>query len=390
MKVAIYAGMFVKNQDGAAKSLYELTDSLLENHIEVGVWALKFTPQKRKGLSLHTIPSVPLPLYRDYRISLPDLRLKKQMLEFKPDVIHIAVPDLAGVYLMFFARSRGIPVLTSYHTDFPSYLKSYHLGFMYRPVWWFFKWFYNQSGAVMAPTETMIDRLKSHRIPGVKLWSRGIHPEKFNTSFRSQSLREEWGARDKTVILYSGRFVWYKDLETFIRVYERFKTQGPDNVVFVLAGDGPIRSELESRMSDAHFPGYLHGEELSKVYAASDILFFPSTTEAFGNVVLEALSSGLPAVVSDVGGCREIVDKSGAGLVVEAGDVLRFYESCKRLVENPGLYQNLRSNGLNYAKKRSWTEINRHVIDEYSRIINLNEKRKKEMRAVKRGSFQHG
>lgn len=374
MRVAIYAGMFAKNQDGATKALYELTDTLLENHIEVGVWAFKITPQQRKGLSLHTIPSVPLPIYPDYRISLPNPRLKMQFTTFEPDVIHIAVPDMAGAYLMRFARNRGIPVLTSFHTDFPSYLKSYHLGFMYKPAWQYFKWFYNKSRVVLAPTETMIDRLKTHRVHSVKLWSRGIHPDKYNTSFRSESLREKWGARDKKVILYCGRFVWYKDLETFIRVYQRFKKQGPNSVVFVLAGDGPIRDELEHRMPDAFFTGYLHGEELSRVYASSDILLFPSTTEAFGNVVLEALSSGLPAVVSDVGGCREIVEKSGAGLVVKARNANLFYVSCKQLLENPEMYQQFRARGLRYVQERSWANINRRVIDEYLRIKSLKEK----------------
>lgn len=368
MKIAIYAGMFAKDRDGATKSLYELTGSLLENNIEVAVWGFKTSPWKRKGLSIHKIPSVPLPIYPDYRISLPTLKLKEQLTRFNPDVIHIAVPDIAGIFLMRFARSKGIPVLTSFHTDFPSYLKSYHLGFLYKPTWWYFKWFYNTARVVLAPTETMIRRLKTHHIRRVKLWSRGIHPHMYNTSFRSESLRDQWGARDKKVILYCGRFVWYKDLETFIRVYQRFKSEGPRNVVFVLAGDGPIRDELERRMPDARFTGYLHGEALSRAYAGSDIFLFPSTTEAFGNVVLEALSSGLPAVVSDVGGCREIVEKSNAGLVVKAGDAALFYKSCRELVENPGLYKRFRSNGLKYAEKHRWEEINRRVIDEYLNI----------------------
>ncbi len=377
MRVAIYAGMFTKDQDGATKTLYELTDSLLENNIEVGVWSFKTTPWKRKGLTLYTIPSLPLPIYPDYRISLPNPTLKEQIIHFNPDIIHIAVPDIAGIYLMRFARNKEIPVLTSFHTDFPSYLKSYHLSFLYKPTWWFFKWFYNTSRVVLAPTETMIRRLKTHHIHGAKLWSRGIHRDRYNTSFRSQSLREKWDAQGKKVILYCGRFVWYKDLETFIQVYERFKNEGPNNVVFVMAGDGPIKDELEQRMPNAHFTGYLHGEALSRVYASSDIFFFPSTTEAFGNVVLEALSSGLPAVVSDVGGCREIVEKANAGLVVKSGDATLFYKNCRELIENPGLYKRFRSNGLKYAKERSWEKINRRVIDEYLRIRTAAGKREK-------------
>ncbi len=376
MRVAIYAGMFEENKDGATKTLYELTESLLENRIEVGVWAFKITPREKKGLSLYTIPSIPLPIYPDYKISLPNPKLTMQLLGFSPDIIHITVPDIVGIFLMRFATSRGIPVLTSYHTDFPSYLKSYRLGIFYKPSWRFLEWFYNKSQTVLAPTEIIINKLQSHNIRNVKLWSRGIHPDKYSIAFRSEVLRATWGAQNKKVILYAGRFVRYKDLETFINVYELFKKHGPDNVVFVLAGDGPIRNELKKRMPDAHFPGYLQNEKLSQVYASSDIFLFPSTTETFGNVVLEALSSGLPAVVSDVNGSREIVEKSNAGLVAKARDASSFYQHCKRLVQNQPLYETLRNNGLKFAEERSWTKINHRVIDEYQRITMKVKKRK--------------
>ena len=378
MKVAIYAGMFKENSDGAVKTLYELVNSLLQAGIEVGVWGFSITPQERKGLSLTTILSVPLPLYPDYRVTIPNPKLKRQLKKFDPDVIHITVPDLVGIFLMRYARKQGIPVLTSFHTDFPSYLKSFHLGVFYNLAWKTSKWFYNKSRITLAPTEEIIDKLKSKGIKHTKLWSRGIHLDRYSIDFRSQSLRAHWGAQNKKVILYSGRFVKYKDLETFIEVYNLFKERGPGDVLFVLAGDGPIRDELVRRMPDAHFPGYLEGEELSSVYASSDILLFPSTTETFGNVVLEALASGLPAVVSDVGGCKEIIRKSLAGLVANANDPLDFYQKCKQLVEDETLYKEMQQKGLKFAKKRSWNTINNRVIGQYLYLLRSKEK---EMRA---------
>jgi glycosyltransferase involved in cell wall biosynthesis len=296
--------------------------------------------------------------------------MKLQLREFAPDVIHITVPDIVGISLMRYAQRKDIPVLSSYHTDFPSYLKSYRLGKFYKSAWRYFKWFYNQSHTVLAPTDEIIGKLKSYGIEHVKLWSRGIHLNKYSRNFRAPSLRAAWGAqsRDKKVILYSGRFVWYKDLETFIKVYERFKEHGPHNVAFVLAGDGPIRDELERRMPDAYFSGYLQGEELSRAYASADLLLFPSTTETFGNVVLEAISSGIPAVVSDVGGCKEIISKSGAGLVARAADPDSFYSHCKRIICDTKLYNHMQAKGLKYAEERSWKKINSLVIQEYERI----------------------
>jgi glycosyltransferase involved in cell wall biosynthesis len=159
-------------------------------------------------------------------------------------------------------------------------------------------------------------------------------------------------------------------LDVFLNVYELFKEKGPKDVSFVLAGDGPIRGELESRMPDAHFPGYLHGKDLSEVYASADIFLFPSTTETLGNVVQEALSSGLPAVVSDIGGCKEIVHRSHGGLIAKAKDPYAFYEKCKRLIEDEELYNQKQSNGLKFAEEQKWDKINGKLIEEYKNLVN--------------------
>lgn len=368
MRVALYAGMFKKNQDGATKTLYELVDSMLQKNIEVGVWAFTITAQKREGLDLFEIPSVPLPFYPEYKLSLPSAELKRQIDEFAPDVMHITVPDMVGIALMRYARKQGIPVLTSYHTDFPSYLKSYKLGFLYHPAWRFFKWFYNKSRLVMAPTKEMIEKLTGYGIRNVKLWNRGIHLNHFSTKKRSNGLRRKWGAMNKKVILFCGRFVWYKDLRTFIDIYHLFKSNRNANVTFVLAGDGPIAEELKTAMPDAYFTGYLEVDQLAEVYASADLLLFPSTTETFGNVVLEALSSGIPAVVSDEGGCKEIVNHANAGLVAKAKNAPDFYHQCKRILEDSSLYRRCRTNGLEYARQQDWSEINNRVIREYHAI----------------------
>jgi phosphatidylinositol alpha 1,6-mannosyltransferase len=373
MKIAIYAGMYEKDSDGATRTLYELTDTLLNNRFDVGIWAFSITPQKRKRLHLFKIPSVPLPFYPAYKLSIPNPLLKKQVEEFEPDVLHITVPDLVGLSLMRLAQRLGIPVLTSFHTDFPSYLESYKLGFLYHSAWKYFRWFYNKSRSVLAPTEEVIGKLKNFGIQNTKLWSRGIHLEYFNPSFRSESLRRQWGvAPNETqptkIILYSGRFVWYKDLQTFIDTYYLFKKNGPHNVKFVLAGDGPIREELERQMPDAVFTGYVTGETLSRVYASADLLLFPSTTETFGNVVQEALASGIPAVVSDVGGCKEIIRKSSAGLIAKAKDAKHFYMCTKRLLFDEKRYRQCKECGLEHAQNLSWQRINNHVIEEYYSI----------------------
>jgi glycosyltransferase involved in cell wall biosynthesis len=375
VKIAIYAGMFKKDQDGATKTLYELTNFLIESGIEVGIWAFSITPQKRDKLTLFTIPSFPLPFYPDYRISVPNLKLRSQIRNFNPDVIHISVPDLIGVSMMRIAKKEGIPVLTSYHTDFPSYLKSYKLEFLYKYVWKFFKWFYNRGKIVLVPTRIVKSQLLANGIKDVSLWVRGIHNDAYNPGFRTESLRKKWGAGGKKVILFVGRFVWYKNLKTFIRIYQKFELEKNNKVKFVLAGDGPIRGVLEQKMPNAVFTGYVTGETLSRVYASSDIFLFPSTTETFGNVILEAFASGIPVVVSDVGGCRELVEESGAGLIANADDENHFFQACRNILNDDFLYKSMKERGILYAASKNWDMVNSNVIKHY-RVLTLTNTKK--------------
>ena len=369
MKIAIYTGTFKENQDGATKTLYRWTDFLLTQGHQVGVWAFSVTPQKKSGLQIFTLPSVPLPMYKDYRIAFPTLSLRNQLRRFRPDAIHVTVPDLVGKELLRLARDMKIPAVTSFHTDFPSYLESYKLGALEDLSWKYLGWFYNQSLAVYAPTDEMKFKLTLNGVENVRLWRRGISPDEFSPHFRDLGIRGQWDAEGKIVILFSGRFVWYKDLQTFVEVYRLFNRRAPGKARFVLAGDGPVRRELEEMMPDARFTGYLKGEDLSRVYASSDMLLFPSTTETFGNVVQEAVASGIPAVVSNVGGCQEIVNRSGAGLVAQAKDAESFFNSCRCLMDNPRLARAMKQHGLLYAREQSWDRINLQLADDFEAII---------------------
>lgn len=369
MKVAMYAGTYLKEQDGVAKTLYEFVDTLLSHDIEVAIWSPTITPQEKDGLTLNKIPSIPLIVYPVYRISLWTPGIRKAIDNFKPDIIHTSTPDLLGLKFLKYGKKKGIPVVTSYHTDFISYLKYYHAGFLSKPLVRYLRWFYSSCNRTLSPTEEIRSKLNGMGIHNVRIWGRGIHTDIYSPEKRSEELRKRWGAEDSLVILYSGRFVWYKDLDVYMGVYRKFKEDGFRNVKFVLAGDGPIKQDLKKAMPDAIFPGYLGKEELSRVYASSDIFLFPSTTETFGNVVQEAIASGLPSVVSDVGGCQEIVRKSKAGFVAGAKDPDDFYCKCRSLIEDKELLNEYRKNGLEFASMNSWKSVNEKVIDMYDDVL---------------------
>jgi glycosyltransferase involved in cell wall biosynthesis len=178
------------------------------------------------------------------------------------------------------------------------------------------------------------------------------------------------------VIIYAGRFVAYKDVEVVMSLYERFADEGlSERVCFVMIGSGPEEAEMRRRMPDAVFTGYLTGAALPEAYASGDLFLFPSTTEAFCNVALEALATGLPAVVSDVGGCRELVERSGGGLVAKAGDIGDFYKCCTKLMQDGELFREMRERGLAFAGDKSWAAVNGQLIARYQAMIAANARR---------------
>jgi glycosyltransferase involved in cell wall biosynthesis len=309
------------------------------------------------------------PLYPDYRMTIYLKNIFKELDEFKPDIIQISTPDLIALKFLKYAKDANIPIVSIYHTDFPSYLKYYKLQAFEGKVWKEMVKFYNKCDLVFAPTKEMKEQLIDKGAKRVEIWSRGIRKDTFDPSKRSDELRSQWGADGKKVIIYSGRFVKYKDIDIVADIYEELVEKRKENVLFVLLGKGPMEKELKGRMPEAVFPGYLSGGDLSRSYASGDIFLFPSTTETFGNVVQEAIASGLPAIVSNIGGCKEIVEESDAGLVCEAKDIGSFLNAVTELIESDSLMGLLRSNGLKWSLRRTWESINGELIDTFQELI---------------------
>ena len=372
MKIALYSGTYVKDKDGAVKSISQLVSSFRNHGHQVTVWSPDVSLQdNHNGLTVHTVPAIPIPQYPDYKLGFFSTDTKRQLDAFSPDIVHISTPDFVGRKFLLYAKEKSLPLASAFHTDFPSYLKYYRLKFAERPFWKYLTWFYNCCDVVFAPNECVRRKLEDENIRNVAIWSRGVDKELFDPSRRSEKLRSAWNAAGKTVFVFAGRFVLYKDIEVVIKVYERFMEAGyADKVKFVLIGSGPKESEMKQRMPDAIFPGYLTGVELSETYASGDIFLFPSITEAFCNVALEALASGLPVVVSDQGGCRDIVERSGGGLLARSGDVDDFFSKCLELFGNSLRCRELKARGLAFAETKSWSSINSVVLDRYQKMVN--------------------
>ncbi|NBB76052.1 MAG: glycosyltransferase, partial [Bacteroidetes bacterium] len=292
-RLALFTGNYNHIRDGVSLTLNRLVEFLEETGVEVLVFGPTISePDLDHNGTLIEAPSIPMPGRPEYRITTGFSKESKERLEsFNPDLVHIATPDPLGLRALRWSKKRGIPVVSSYHTHFPTYLKYYKLSLIEPVIWKILAWFYGQCRQVYVPSPSMAEILKSQGIDcNLKIWARGINMDLFNPGRRDQEWRSDFGFEKRdVVVLFVSRLVWEKNLRLFARVVNKL-IGTHKHVKALVVGDGPARKELQEMMPGAIFTGFLKGEELATAYASSDIFFFPSETETFGNVTLEAMA----------------------------------------------------------------------------------------------------
>lgn len=374
-KVALFTGNYNHIRDGVSLTLNRLVAHLLEDNVDVLVFGPTVDkPALKHNGSFIAVPSRQLPGRPEYRVttSFPSAQ-QKELERFDPDIIHIATPDLLGYKALKWAIKRNIPVVSSYHTHFSSYLKYYKLSILEPLMWKYLAWFYEQCKTVFVPSESMIDILESKKIKtDFRIWARGINSSLFNPERRSSEWRKSKGFRDEDVVItFISRLVWEKNLRLFADVVNRLKSNRP-HVQAMIVGDGPALDEMKELMPDAIFTGFLSGKELATAYASSDIFMFPSDTETFGNVTLEAMSSGLPCVVADATGSKSLVEHGENGFVVSVERSDKFYTFIDKLITDSDLRKKMGTLGLEMAKSYSWSSVNNSLVENYREVLKEN------------------
>jgi glycosyltransferase involved in cell wall biosynthesis len=219
------------------------------------------------------------------------------------------------------------------------------------------RWFYGKVDQILVPTRQYKRLLMDGGFDGenIDVMPRGINREKFNPSYRNRELWIDYGLNGSFKFIYAGRISKEKNIEVMLKAFTRLIESGCDADLIVV-GDGPQRDELQFKYNDPQivFTGYLYGEELAKAYASADLFVFPSLTDTFGNVVLEAHACGLPAIVSNEGGPQEIVESHGSGLVVNARTPDEMFKAMNQVVTDQKLYKCLQDNAAKKAKDSSW------------------------------------
>jgi phosphatidylinositol alpha 1,6-mannosyltransferase len=371
-RIALFTGNYNHIRDGVSNTLNRLVAHLDKRGYEVLVFG-PWTPEPAMEHVGNYVPvySIPAPGRPEYRITLGFPSTEKQKLrDFDPDLIHIATPDLLGFRALRYAMKNDIPVVSSYHTHFASYLKYYRLKFLERPLWKYLHWFYRNNEHLYVPSPSMIQELRRERVAcELKLWSRGVDTNLFNPGQRDPVWRRSLGfSDDDLVIVFVSRLVWEKNLDMVVRVFGRIDKLAPA-VRTLVVGDGPARTQLAKHLPNTVFTGYLTGRELARAYASGDIFFFPSDTESFGNVTLEAMSSGLPAVVARAVGNMSLVDDGKTGYQVEASDEARFTECLLEIIESSELRNKMASLSRIKAQSYDWERILDQLVSYYDEIL---------------------
>ena len=294
------------------------------------------------------------------------------MKEFDPTIVHVATPDGLGTGALRWAEKNNIAAVTSYHTHFLSYASYYTL--LQGPITVFtkifMKWFYQRFIHTYVPSQSMINELNDFGLKGEKrIWARGINLELFNPSKRDMEWRRSVGfSDDDIVVTFVSRLVWEKELNTYIESVKRIQKKNP-RVRALVVGDGPAQKEVEEKLPQAHFTGFVTGEELARAYASSDVFLFPSHTETFGNVTLEAMASGLPCLVADAIGSKSLVDDGINGKWAEKQNVDDFTKKLEWLISDEERLKEMGIKSREMSLEYDWDKINAGLVENYREAL---------------------
>ena len=372
LRIALFSGNYNITVDGANKALNRLVGYLLSQGAQVRVYSPTVDqPELEPVGELVSLPSVPIPTRSEYRLSSGvNARIKRDLAAFKPNVLHVSAPDMSGHRAVTWARKRGIPVVASVHTRFETYMRYYHLGWAEALMVALLRRFYGRCNALIAPSESMVEVLQEQRMNAdITIWSRGVDRTIFNPQRRDSDWRRALGfGDDEFVIGFLSRLVMEKGLDVFCDAIDQLQASGVPHRVLIV-GDGPARDWFAARLTDAVFTGFLDGADLGRAVASMDTMFFPSETEAFGNVSLEAMACAVPVVAAAATGSENLIDDGQSGRLIAPGAVADYADALRAYALDPGLRTQHGQEGELRSRAFSWNQINQTVVDTYLRLV---------------------
>lgn len=365
LRLAIVTETYPPEVNGVALSLSRFVEGLSElNHEIQLVRPRQESDSKRdldNGIEEVLTTGLPIPKYPNLKMGLPaKKRLVGQWTTHRPDLVHIVTEGPLGWSALEAARKLKIPVSSDFRTNFHSYSQHYGIGWLKKPIVGYLRKFHNRTALTTVPTEHMRRELSSIGFRNVRVLSRGVNASLFSPDKRSEALRASWGCTgDDLVMVHVGRLAAEKNLDLLIQCYRTLRERD-DRVRLVLVGDGPERDALAALLPEVVFTGIKTGEDLAAHYASADLFVFPSKTETFGNVTLEAMASGLPVVAFDYAAAAQYVTPEIGALAPNDSNRL-FLEGCIRLHaryhQDRAAFNQMGSASRKRAMQESWPMV---------------------------------
>ncbi|SES05249.1 glycosyltransferase family 4 protein [Sphingobium sp. YR768] len=373
IRVALFSGNYDCVQDGANRALNRLVGHLLHR---AGMAVRIYSPTApwpafQSIGDVRSVPSLAIPGRPEYRVAIGLTRGVRRDLEaFAPDIIHLSCPDRLGRQAQHYGRSRGIPVVASLHTRFETYLDYYRLSFLRGTMERYLNRFYGDADLILAPTPPIRDEMAArHGADRVAIWSRGIDPHGFSPSLRDPAFRAAHGYEDSDIVpLFFGRLVLEKGLGIFADAIAAIRAQG-HHVRPLIVGEGPARGWLAQRLPNATFLGHQSGTDLGRAVASADLLINPSVTEAFGNVNLEAMASGLAVLSADVPSASALIDHDRTGLLLPPADAMAYADAAIAMMRHPDRLATMRQAAAQAASAYRWEDVLDAVVQAYAGLL---------------------
>lgn len=374
-RVAIFAEAFLPKVDGVSKTAYLTMRYLKQTGRDVIVFAPDLAPHHIGDVPVVPLPSLGIPQAPETRIAFPHPAISAHLDAFKPDLIHLFSPAIMSVSGMIAGRQLNIPVIANYQTDIPGYANAYGLSMFSQVARDWLRYIHNGCHLTLAPSMWTLRQLQNWGYRRLRLWGRGVNSQRFNPSHASP----EWRARllngrppDSLLCIYVGRLANEKRIDLLL---ETARTPG---VALTIIGDGALRGDLEQMFAGTgtHFTGYLFGDDLANAFASADVFMFTGGNETFGQVVQEAMASGLPAVVIDQGGVRDLVENGVTGYICPPSSEA-FAQTARLLLEDDAHRREMAAAARAAMEARPWEAIMAQLEGHYMEAVALNARYRK-------------
>lgn len=375
LRIAVFTETFLPKIDGIVTILCLMLQRLQEQGHQVILFGPPGGPDEYAGAQIVGVGGPRFPLYPEVRMNIPKKHIYERLAAFQPDLIHTVNPFFLGPFGLSYARRLNLPTVASYHTDLPRYVHHYHGGGFIEPLIWFYlRSLHNQASLNLCPSSSTLQDLREHGFRRVRWWKRGIDVQRFTPGPRDMAMRNRLtnGNPDDFLVINVGRHAYEKRLETM-----REPLFASPGMRLAMIGDGPHHANLRGFYRDTPtvFTGALRGDDLIAAYRAADAFLFPSTTETFGLVALEAMACRVPVIAARTGGVQDIITDGDNGLFFDPARPAEMGALVRRLRDEPSLHQQLSDSGYEHARSRSWQATMDQLIDYYYTAIRLHRTR---------------